>query len=411
FLFAVGAGCNFSKIRNKLLFTAFDVSPTTSLPPLVEGQLRCFLRVTVSRVLWTVPKPSPTTFIRLRWWGESSNGTHFRPRDGSQTTQKTVKSTARFPIRCGPKQFTSYLTDMGSLVLEVLTKPEHLPIARAQVAGISCLSLSHSISGFFTLVSPTSEKLGELQVSLALEALTETYDSSCSFPTTDMSIETAVSAFRSTVKPASQPNILVVPSLSRPLSVNSGKESGSNTPSSFSLISVMLSCFCNIFRGKDHLYFQNAQTEKKTDLALENQKPTSNPLKLFQIRCGVSLHSDFQNCLSSANIPTVSFPVLVILERGSKLRNAMVVSALKSDMDSEMALKDTPLPLPKDDIGAPPMLNILHADSSLLQSPHSPPDYLSPDCTAADTENRAVDLLLVIGTKLIKRICISNFAV
>uniref|UniRef100_A0A4W5LSQ4 C2 domain containing 3 centriole elongation regulator n=1 Tax=Hucho hucho TaxID=62062 RepID=A0A4W5LSQ4_9TELE len=237
---------------------SYDVSPTTSLPPLVEGQLRCFLRVTVSRVLWTVPKPSPTTFIRLRWWGESSNGTQFRPRDGSQTAQKTVKSTARFPIRCGPKQFTSYLTDMGSLVLEVLTKPEHLPIARAQVAGISCLSLSHSISGFFTLVSPTSEKLGELQVSLALEALTETYDSSCSVPTTDMSIETAVSAFRSTVKPASQPNILVVPSLSRPLSVNSGKESGSNTP-----------------RGKDHLYFQNAQTEKKTDLALENQKPTS----------------------------------------------------------------------------------------------------------------------------------------
>ncbi|TNN33597.1 Prolyl 4-hydroxylase subunit alpha-3 [Liparis tanakae] len=44
-----------------------DVSPATSLPPLVEGQLRCFLR-------------------------------------------KTVKTTSRFPIRCGPKQFTSYLT-------------------------------------------------------------------------------------------------------------------------------------------------------------------------------------------------------------------------------------------------------------------------------------------------------------
>ncbi len=54
---------------------------------------------------------------------------------------------------------------MGSLVLEVLTKPDHLPIARAQVAGISHLSLSHHISGFYTLVSPTSEKLGELQVS------------------------------------------------------------------------------------------------------------------------------------------------------------------------------------------------------------------------------------------------------
>lgn len=54
---------------------------------------------------------------------------------------------------------------MSSLVLELLTKPDHLPIARAEVAGISRLSLSHPISGFYTLVSPTSEKLGELQVS------------------------------------------------------------------------------------------------------------------------------------------------------------------------------------------------------------------------------------------------------
>ena len=47
------------------------------------------------------------------------------------------------------------------------------------------------------------------------------------------------------------------------------------------------------------------------------------------------------------------FPVL--LERGSKLRNAMVVSALKTDLDSEMALKDTPLPLPKDNVISPRM--------------------------------------------------------
>lgn len=86
------------------------MSPSTSLPPLVEGQLRCFLCVTVSRVLWTVHKPPSATFVRLRWWGESSNGTHFFPRDASQVAQRTVKSTARYAIRCGPKQFTSYLT-------------------------------------------------------------------------------------------------------------------------------------------------------------------------------------------------------------------------------------------------------------------------------------------------------------
>uniref|UniRef100_A0A3P8NKJ6 C2 domain-containing protein n=1 Tax=Astatotilapia calliptera TaxID=8154 RepID=A0A3P8NKJ6_ASTCA len=199
-----------------------DVSPSTSLPPLVEGQLRCFLKVTIGRVLWTVHKPPSATFIRLRWWGESSDGTHFFPRDGSQLAQKTIKTTARFPIRCGPKQFTSYLTDMGSLVLEALTKPDHLPVARAQVTGISHLSLSQSISGFYTLVSPTSEKLGELQVALSLEPLTEAYDSSGSGPHTDLSTE------RRQVTP------VTVPSQHRLLSANNGKESaessGGNTP-------------------------------------------------------------------------------------------------------------------------------------------------------------------------------------
>lgn len=43
----------------------------------------------------------------------------------------------------------------------------------------------------------------------------------------------------------------------------------------------------------------------------------------------------------------------VILDRGNKLRNAMVASALKGDMDSSPALKDAPLPLPKDNILPP----------------------------------------------------------
>uniref|UniRef100_A0A8C9XWC2 C2 domain containing 3 centriole elongation regulator n=1 Tax=Sander lucioperca TaxID=283035 RepID=A0A8C9XWC2_SANLU len=268
-----------SKKKGKL----FDVSPATSLPPLVEGQLRCFLRVIISRVLWTVQKPPSATFVRLRWWGESSNGTHFFPRDGSQPSQKTIKTTARFPIRCGPKQFTSYLTDMSSLVLEVLTKPDHLPIARAQVASISRLSLAHPISGFYTLVSPTSEKLGELQVSLNLEPLTEAYDSSSSGPITDISIE------------GPQVTTLTVPSQSRSLSACSGKESAGsssgNTPR-FEVIAVVM----------------------------------------------------------------LLFIIKLILERGNKLRNAMVVSSLKCDMDCVPALKDTPLPLPKDNILPPSKL-------------------------------------------------------
>ncbi|TNN01658.1 hypothetical protein fugu_011040 [Takifugu bimaculatus] len=107
---SAGSGTECCFAPKCLLAVSCDVSPSTSLPPLVEGQLRCFLRVTISEILWTVQKPPPATFVRLRWWGESSDGTHFFPKDGSQASQKTIKTTARFPIRCGPKQFTSYLT-------------------------------------------------------------------------------------------------------------------------------------------------------------------------------------------------------------------------------------------------------------------------------------------------------------
>ncbi|XP_063762656.1 C2 domain-containing protein 3 isoform X2 [Eleginops maclovinus] len=341
-----------------------DVPPATSLPPLVEGQLRCFLRLTISRVLWTVHKPPSATFVRLRWWGESSNGTHFFPRDGSQPSQKTIKTTARFPIRCGPKQFTSYLTDMGCLVLEVLTKPDHLPIARAQVSGISRLSLSHPISGFYTLISPTSDKLGELQVSLNLEPLTEAYDSSSSCPITDISVE------------GPQVTKLTVPSQTRPLSAGS--------------------CSGNTPRGKDHLYFQNAQKDKGKEESLENQMPTTDKSPNSQ----TAMNSSSRQLCGQTTNDILS----VILERGNKLRNAMVVSTLKCDMDSAPALKDTPLPLPKENIvlSTRPfpsssgmfLQNILHADSTFK---HSEDVAVVSDCSLdcpVDMDNRAVNLLL-----------------
>lgn len=56
--------------------------------------------------------------------------------------------------------------DMGVLVLEVLTKLDHLPLGKAQITKLSQLSPSHPIKGSFPVISPTSDKLGELQVVL-----------------------------------------------------------------------------------------------------------------------------------------------------------------------------------------------------------------------------------------------------
>ncbi|XP_060799699.1 C2 domain-containing protein 3 isoform X2 [Neoarius graeffei] len=330
------------RVKSTKFRVVSDVSPSTSIPPLVEGHVRCFLRVTVSKVLWTIEKPPPLTLIRLRWWGETTSGTVFCPRDGSLDREKDVKSTTRFPVRCGPKQFTSYLTDMGSLVLDVLAKPDHLPIARVQIPGIAKLSLSHSINGSFTLVSPVSEKLGEVQTTLALEPLTETYDSSSSIPTVNMSIDTAVSALGHT----SDQNM---PSSSQFGSKISGNESDPGGSSKSMPI------------GKDHMYFQERG---------KSHSIRSNA----EVGASVNRNLHEKNDKPDVHIPSASVDLLsVLLERGSKLRNAMVVSALQSNTDSDMGLKDTPLHLPIENTGVCPLVPPIPSSVQLM------PDILHSD--------------------------------
>ncbi|KAJ8368383.1 hypothetical protein SKAU_G00084110 [Synaphobranchus kaupii] len=389
-----------TKVGNKKKKVPSDISPSTSLPPLVEGQVRCFLGVTVGRVLWTVPKPPAAPLVRLRWWGESSSGTHFRPRDGSSADQRGVKTTARFAIRCGPKQFTSYLTDMGVLVLDVLTNPDHLPFGRVQVTGIAQLSLSRTISGFFTLVSPTSEKLGELQVSLTLEPLVEAYDSCSSVHTMDASADAAMPARGVMSKAGPHKDVLVVPSLSRPLTSSSGRES-------------VASSIANTPRGKDHLYFQKANNGQegpssaatRTVAFTGNGHPSAFQYDDEEMKDRVHVSKQGSTTIL-ADSQTSKDVLSVLLDRGSKLRNAMVVSALKSNLDSDLALKDIPFPTSKDNIATPHSLlpmassgrlleNLLHIEPSVFHGHGglSSPKYPDMDCLA-DTQNRALELVL-----------------
>ncbi|XP_051933692.1 C2 domain-containing protein 3 [Hippocampus zosterae] len=309
-----------------------DVPASTSLPPLVEGELRGFLRVTVSRLLWSVPRPPPATRVRLRWWGESSDGTHFSPPDDTASSHRSVKTTARFPVRCGPKQLTSYLADMGNLVLEVLSEQDHLPVARAQVQEISRLSRSHPITGFHTLVSPTSKKLGQLEVSLHLEPLAPAAHSNGNVP--------------QVASPAT---------LEQPPPPPDADKS-----------------------GKDRSDFQTTQTE---------QDESAEKLKL-RANGHIDADQPGNDILS------------VILERGNKLRDAMLVSALKSDVGAAPVLKDLQLPLQRDNvrplpIRVPEMVleNVLRLDSDVR---HADDDRVG-DCglgCSPDMDHRAVDLLL-----------------
>ncbi|XP_061733331.1 C2 domain-containing protein 3-like isoform X3 [Nerophis ophidion] len=334
-----------------------DVSPSTSLPPLVEGQLSCFLRVTVSQLIWTTPNPPLATFVRLRWWGESSNGTSFNPRDASLSLQKNIRTTARFPVHLSTKQFVSYLADMGSLTLEVLNKQDHLLIAQAQVTEIARLCQLHTISGFYTLLSPTSQKLGELEVSLSLEPLVEVHESISSAPTADFSTEALqVSSLATTsVEPAD-------------LKASSEKKSE-------------LCSKGTTARKKEHMISQTTQVDK--DERVEN-------VKLVEKRGMAVIPSSPKPCAQPSND--------ILSERGSKLRDAMVVSALKFDTGPASVLTDFQLPLQRDNTQPPSMPspstmfleNILPGKSALKHVN----DVVAGGIRPGEMDHIAVDLVL-----------------
>ncbi|EPY83513.1 c2 domain-containing protein 3 [Camelus ferus] len=379
-----------------------DISPSTSLPPLVEGQLRCFLKLTVNKVIWKIAKPPACVLVRVRWWGETSEGTLFCPRDALQTEPKAVRTTTRYAIRCGPKQFTSYLTDMAVLVLEVITKLEHLPIGRVQINGLAQLSPTHYISGFFTIVSPTSKKLGELQVSLALEPLSETYDSYSPLPTTDMPENVLLSerGFREYTE-ASNTEFLVP---SRPTTKIDGKELAANSSRSTTP------------RGKDHLYpAENSDTIKDSFFGLQHHLNSGQSLesmtlkgKAPQKQMSLLNSSEFQpqirtvaksrsdSCILSSNNPPTKDLLSALLEQGNKLRNAMVISAMKSSPDTSMLLDEVHPPLKEDFLRASTQIKALSRNQfkEHIEDPLLPPaenTFWNHD-TKADT--RAIQLLL-----------------
>ena len=55
-----------------------QVPVVTSLPPAVDGHLRCFLRVSVQTIHWRIPKYPDDVQVRLKWWGEEGDGVLFR---------------------------------------------------------------------------------------------------------------------------------------------------------------------------------------------------------------------------------------------------------------------------------------------------------------------------------------------
>ncbi|NXH46119.1 C2CD3 protein, partial [Dicaeum eximium] len=341
------------------------------LPPLVRGPARCVLRCSVPRVLWAAPQPPAV--VRLRWWGDSSGGTVLQPacRAGPAGT-----TCARFAVRCGPRQLATYLADMGVLVLEVLTKLDHLPLGRAQITKLSQLSPSHPIKGSFAVVSPTGDKLGELQVvSLVLEPLPELYDTSSCVPTEGSSGAAAAQGSSKSQLPApcQQP---------RHTRVTVEQE------------------------GKDCLLYQESSANMKDTFSAPHQhvilpdehlkgSPTNQPLSLPSSSDPEALPSRSTRVLP-VHSPAAKDLLSALLDQGSKLRDAMVVSAMKSSPDMEIELNKMSHFIERGDFKAP-VKSPECLKSSFVPTPEDPHHFgseVSGQQFDLNSEERAIQLLL-----------------
>ncbi|NWY31931.1 C2CD3 protein, partial [Pheucticus melanocephalus] len=345
-----------------------------SLPPLVRGPARCWLRCSVPRVLWAGPQPAAV--VRLRWWGESSGGTVLQP--AGRAGQPAGRTCARFAVRCGPRQLAAYLADMGVLVLEVLTKRDHLPLGRAQVTKLSQLSPSHPIKGSFAVVSPTSEKLGELQVSLVLEPLPELYDASSCVPATQGGSGAAAAAQGSSKcqppAPSQQP---------RHTQGTVQQE-----------------------EGKDCLLYQENSENMKDPFPAPHphvilpdedvkMSPENQPLSFPTSADPEALPRSSTRVLSLHN-PATKDLLSALLDQGSKLRDAMVASAMKSSPDMEIELSKMSHFIERDDFQAPTK-SPKGLKSSFVPAPEDP-HHLGSEVSGQqfdlNSEERAIQLLL-----------------
>jgi hypothetical protein len=157
---------------------------STSLPPLVEDELRGELALTVSGLQWLSPRAAPrATQLRVKWWGEPGAGTA-APLQGPSSSDGgsavvqpdsrsssvgggTGSSCARvvFPVRVGPKLLTRYLRDAGALELAFEELPNGRPVATATL-GLGTARAAAPLAAALPLLGPRGQALGQVDVQL-----------------------------------------------------------------------------------------------------------------------------------------------------------------------------------------------------------------------------------------------------
>lgn len=69
--------------------------------------------------------------------------------DVKKGNKDSARTTARYPVRSGPRQFASYLNDMGALNLEVFTAETATQVVgTVQISEVSLLSNNRPVNGY-----------------------------------------------------------------------------------------------------------------------------------------------------------------------------------------------------------------------------------------------------------------------
>ncbi|XP_048237074.1 C2 domain-containing protein 3-like isoform X2 [Haliotis rufescens] len=309
-----------------------DVRVHTALPPQVEGQLRCFCRLSISQIIWVTAVTPDLTLVRIKWWGEPGDGSIFKPLNVKKGDKSGCQTTARYPVRSGPRQFAAYLSDMGALTLEVMSGQLAAPIGQAEVPQIGLLSVNRPINGFFPVFSPNEEKLAEIQVSVVLEPLMVSYDSMGSIPTSDISLETHTTQ-ESTYPHRYQPR----PHFSQPVMpqedpfVSPASHLDADGQKKENGLSLPYAADVKQRLRYDAVDTQPVQEGSTVSITAGGQVVTTSESQGTQLKSLSPTHSRVTSrpgaAVTSAGAPS-SNVLSVLLERGKKLRDAMAVSSV-----------------------------------------------------------------------------------
>lgn len=150
----------------------------TSLPPLVRGVLIGHVRVFLEKILWeySIGPPAPKLCAKLKWWGEQTVGTLFRvPVEGVPSTKPAhndCTTLAYYPVRSGVPQLKAYLKDMGPLQLQIglgrMTE-DSMVIGQSTIPELSVLTPSNPVEGSYSIINSDGIHLGRLQICFHLD--------------------------------------------------------------------------------------------------------------------------------------------------------------------------------------------------------------------------------------------------